>query len=112
LSSTTLNQPSLFEAVPEKPKKAPAKRAAPAEGKRKPSAAMPLAIEGVPEPDRPAPDAKPSRRKSAEEMGARQRDISVAEFFTKNRHLLGFDSPLKALLTAVKEAVDNSLDAC
>ena len=36
----------------------------------------------------------------------------MAEFFTKNRHLLGFDSPLKALLTAVKEAVDNSLDAC
>src|SRR5262245_35435924 len=51
-------------------------------------------------------------RASAEEMGARQREISVAEFFTKNRHLLGFDSPLKALLTAVKEAVDNSLDAC
>src|SRR5688572_13165815 len=45
-------------------------------------------------------------------MATRQRDISVAEFFTKNRHLLGFDSPLKALLTAVKEAVDNSLDAC
>jgi DNA topoisomerase-6 subunit B len=45
-------------------------------------------------------------------MASRQREISVAEFFTKNRHLLGFDSPLKALLTAVKEAVDNSLDAC
>ncbi len=51
-------------------------------------------------------------RRSAQDMAARQRDISVAEFFTKNRHLLGFDSPLKALLTAVKEAVDNSLDAC
>src|SRR5689334_12458736 len=49
---------------------------------------------------------------TAEEMGARQREISVSEFFTKNRHLLGFDSPRKALLTAVKEAVDNSLDAC
>ncbi len=35
-----------------------------------------------------------------------------SEFFTKNRHLLGFDNPQKALLTAVKEAVDNSLDAC
>jgi len=45
-------------------------------------------------------------------MAARQRDISVSEFFTKNRHLLGFDNPQKALLTAVKEAVDNSLDAC
>ena len=45
-------------------------------------------------------------------MGARQRDISVSEFFTKNRHLLGFDNPRKALLTCVKEAVDNALDAC
>src|SRR5437867_3593834 len=49
---------------------------------------------------------------SAVEMGARQREISVSEFFTKNRHLLGFDSPRKALLTCVKEAVDNALDAC
>ena len=45
-------------------------------------------------------------------MAASQRDISVSEFFAKNRHLLGFDNPRKALLTAVKEAVDNSLDAC
>ena len=52
------------------------------------------------------------RRVTAQEMATKQREISVAEFFTKNRHLLGFDSPLKALLTAVKEAVDNSLDAC
>ena len=49
---------------------------------------------------------------TAEEMGARQREISVSEFFTKNRHLLGFDNPRKALLTCVKEAVDNALDAC
>ncbi|MBL4818924.1 MAG: DNA topoisomerase VI subunit B [Deltaproteobacteria bacterium] len=40
------------------------------------------------------------------------REISISEFFAKNRHLLGFDNPLKALLTAVREAVDNSLDAC
>ncbi|MEI6790533.1 MAG: DNA topoisomerase VI subunit B [Myxococcaceae bacterium] len=40
------------------------------------------------------------------------REISISEFFSKNRHLLGFDSPLKALLTAVREGVDNSLDAC
>jgi DNA topoisomerase-6 subunit B len=45
-------------------------------------------------------------------MAAKQREISVSEFFTKNRHLLGFDNPAKALLTTVKEAVDNSLDAC
>jgi len=48
----------------------------------------------------------------AQAMAERQRDISVSEFFAKNRHLLGFDNPSKALLTAVKEAVDNSLDAC
>ncbi len=45
-------------------------------------------------------------------MATRQREISISEFFTKNRHLLCFDNPQKALLTAVKEAVDNSLDAC
>jgi DNA topoisomerase-6 subunit B len=49
---------------------------------------------------------------TAESMAKLQREISVSEFFLKNRHLLGFDNPRKALLTAVKEAVDNSLDAC
>jgi DNA topoisomerase-6 subunit B len=52
------------------------------------------------------------RRATAQSMAAAQRDISVSEFFAKNRHLLGFDNPRKALLTTVKEAVDNSLDAC
>ncbi len=56
--------------------------------------------------------AEPKTGVSAAEMGARQREISVSEFFTKNRHLLGFDNPRKALLTCVKEAVDNALDAC
>ena len=51
-------------------------------------------------------------RATAETMAAKQREISVSEFFAKNRHLLGFDNPRKALLTTVKEAVDNSLDAC
>jgi DNA topoisomerase-6 subunit B len=45
-------------------------------------------------------------------MSARQKEVSVSEFFVKNRHLLGFDNARKALLTTVKEAVDNSLDAC
>jgi DNA topoisomerase-6 subunit B len=54
--------------------------------------------------------AKP--RETAETLAHKQREISVSEFFLKNRHLLGFDSPRKALLTAVKEAVDNALDAC
>ena len=49
---------------------------------------------------------------TATEMAGRQREISVSEFFLKNRHLLGFDSRAKALLTTVKEAVDNALDAC
>ena len=57
-------------------------------------------------------EGAPKRRATAETMASRQRDISVSEFFTKNRHLLGFDNPAKALLTTVKEAVDNSLDAC
>lgn len=69
------------------------------------------------------PPAKPKRKKvtpladdqieaKAQAMGEKQREISVSEFFAKNRHLLGFDNPRKALLTTVKEAVDNSLDAC
>lgn len=52
------------------------------------------------------------QKATAESMAGQQRDISVSEFFTKNRHLLGFDSPTKALLTTIKEAVDNALDAC
>jgi DNA topoisomerase-6 subunit B len=55
--------------------------------------------------------AEPKAAVSAVQMGARQRAISVSEFFTKNRHLLGFDNPRKSLLTCVKEAVDNALDA-
>jgi len=48
----------------------------------------------------------------AQTLAGRQREISVSEFFAKNRHLLGFDNPRKALLISVKEAVDNALDAC
>jgi len=62
-----------------------------------------------------APAAKPAKqivRLTATDLAEKQREISVSEFFTKNRHLLGFDSPAKALLTTVKEAVDNALDAC
>ena len=51
-------------------------------------------------------------RSPASAMAARQREIAVSEFFLKNRHLLGFDSLPKAILTTVKEAVDNALDAC
>src|ERR1051326_8354221 len=58
------------------------------------------------------PEVESRRRVTAETLASKQRDISVSEFFAKNRHLLGFDNPRKAMLTAVKEAVDNSLDAC
>ncbi len=60
----------------------------------------------------PAKSSKRRKRVTAETMAAGQRDISVSEFFAKNRHLLGFDSPRRALLTTIKEAVDNALDAC
>ncbi|HTS32566.1 MAG TPA: DNA topoisomerase VI subunit B [Thermoplasmata archaeon] len=48
----------------------------------------------------------------AQQLAAKQREISVAEFFERNRQILGFDNPQRALLTTVKEAVDNSLDGC
>ena len=56
--------------------------------------------------------SNPPSYATAESMAQAQKSISVSEFFAKNRHLLGFDNPRKALLTTVKEAVDNSLDAC
>ncbi len=64
-----------------------------------------------PQPAASSPTPAPPRA-TAESLAAKQRDISVSEFFTRNRHLLGFDNPQKALLTTIKEAVDNSLDAC
>src|SRR2546423_11866239 len=69
-------------------------------------------MKSSPPAPKPKPAAPPPRATlTAVERGARQREISVSEFFTKNRHLLGFDNPRKALLTCVKEAVDNALDA-
>src|SRR2546425_11760714 len=47
----------------------------------------------------------------AEELAKKQREISISEFFERNKQILGYDSATKALLTAVKEGVDNSLDA-
>lgn len=47
----------------------------------------------------------------AEELSAQQREISVAEFFEQNRQMLGFGSKARAMVTAVKEGVDNSIDA-
>lgn len=48
----------------------------------------------------------------AEELAKKQKEVSVAEFFERNKHILGFDSLTRAVLTSVKESVDNSLDAC
>jgi DNA topoisomerase-6 subunit B len=49
--------------------------------------------------------------KTAEELAGQFREVSIAEFFEKNRHLLGYENTTKALITVVKEFVDNSLDA-
>lgn len=54
----------------------------------------------------------PEGRTLAQTLASKQREISVAEFFERNRQILGFDNPLRAVLTTVKEAVDNALDAC
>lgn len=47
----------------------------------------------------------------AEQLARKQKKISISEFFERNKHILGFDSPTRALVSSVKEAVDNSLDA-
>jgi DNA topoisomerase VI subunit B len=89
---TPVAAPPVIDTVKEKPKTAPAPKS---------QTAQPTGQK-----------SRSTRGSTAEEMATRQRDISVSEFFAKNRHLLGFDNPRKALLTTVKEAVDNSLDAC
>ncbi len=83
-------------AAPAKKKKAGGASSAEATGQKKKEPAKKAARERV----------------SAEKMSEQHREISISEFFTKNRHLLGFDNASRALLTSVKEAVDNSLDAC
>ena len=94
------------------------KKAAAVKPNRSAAKAAPAKSANRPAQKKAAPPAATRRRSSrtkaatAETMAAKQRDISISEFFAKNRHLLGFDNPRKALLTAVKEAVDNSLDAC
>ena len=125
-------QMDLFRAGAERDKRAP-KNASKERPARKRSAEPPVEVAdaseiadhaaagvSVPAPAAPKTGAAAKsgaagtsrKRETAETIGRRQREISVAEFFQKNRHLLGFDNPAKALLTATKEAVDNSLDAC
>ncbi len=106
MAKAAARQGKLFEADAgkiETAKKAPAPSPAPPPEPAAPAAAP---VAG------PRPVPAPSRRVSAETLAKGQREISVSEFFVKNRHLLGFDNPSKALLTTIKEAVDNSLDAC
>ena len=57
-------------------------------------------------------EKKAKKKSIAEDLAKKQREISVTEFFEKNKHILGFDSRSKSLLMGIKEAVDNSLDAC
>ena len=103
-------------AEPPKPKRVPAERALP--GRPKAAAPAPRKPRAAEKPPSASDDSVPSSdgedgvQTIAHELAKKQKEISVAEFFSKNRHLLGFDSPKKALLTAVKEAVDNALDAC
>ena len=114
-------QMGLFEqaepqpVAPAAPASAPAAPAsAPAAPASAPAAPAPAPAEPPVASPREPKDTQPERprRATAESMAERQREISVSEFFSKNRHLLGFDNPQKALLTAVRECVDNSLDAC
>ncbi|MBP7146929.1 MAG: DNA topoisomerase VI subunit B [Acidobacteria bacterium] len=111
-------RPTTRKTPPDKPASRGARAGAAAR-----RAAQPSLFEAPPPPEpdeEPEPEPRPARagrtparrRPGAAEMAAQQREISVSEFFTKNRHLLGFDNPRKALLTTVKEAVDNALDAC
>ncbi len=110
-----------LELIPRDEKKErPVKKGARKTAVLKPSPAS--RVKGVPKSAaKKQPEAAPASQKAASknivrltaaDLATRQREISVSEFFTKNRHLLGFDSPAKALLTTVKEAVDNALDAC
>ncbi len=108
-------QLDLFDEVPAK-----VARTTPAERRPAPAAAVAARTERAPQPAAQATSAPPPagaaaprpQRVTAESLAQKQREISVSEFFAKNRHLLGFDNPSKALLTTIKEAVDNSLDAC
>ena len=117
---TSVRQP-VYEPGPDEPEEnavsvrtasqAPAKARRPPPAEKKSSSAS-STVAAEPAPETAAPRAKRARVVTAETLAAQQRDISVSEFFAKNRHLLGFDNKRKALLTTVKEAVDNSLDAC
>jgi len=62
--------------------------------------------------DTPRKRTRQRKAPTAEDLAKKHKEISVAEFFERNKHILGFDSLNRALLTAVKEGVDNALDIC
>src|SRR5438128_8703090 len=63
------------------------------------------------------PNGKKSSSESTSEKPSRAAagkisSSSTAEYFSKNLQQVGFSSQTKAVLTTLKEAVDNALDAC
>jgi len=71
---------------------------------------------GKPTTAKPQPGAiatpVPATIRKSEDIFEDFREHSVAEFFKKNRQMLGFAGKVKSLTTLVHEAVTNSLDAC
>ncbi len=51
-------------------------------------------------------------QKRAEELFRKFKEVSITEFFRKNKAHLGYSGKLRSLTTAVHEVVTNSLDAC
>ena len=62
--------------------------------------------------ERPKPAPKRRGKLAAQKAAGEYAQTSIAKFFEKNKHILGFNNPTQSLITAVKEAVDNALDAC
>ncbi len=75
----------------------------------KPKASKPAGTE-APKPGRAVP--KRRSKLAAQKAAGEYAQTSIAKFFEKNKHILGFNNPTQSLITAVKEAVDNALDAC
>lgn len=112
---------STSSGAPKAARKAAGSRGTKPAGKSKAKAAKAGPAKSAKPAARPAASKRPAPKRAARkarggtkahEMAESAREISVSEFFAKNRHLLGFDSKRKSLLTTVKEAVDNALDAC
>src|SRR5688572_23135943 len=101
--STRAGVKGKSKAAKSAPKAAGKGEAAPARMSKKeaaPAAAEAAAEAEVAVAEAPAPKKPERRRVTAEHMAEKQREISISEFFTKNRHLLGFDNASRALLTS------------